>query len=104
MSSPFSGKGVDLILDCVGASYYEKNVKSVRVEGRWVVYGLLGKYKLELSLKTFKYPYNITLCLRAHNCRIKHDPRLYEKHLHLILSRRRKFYCSSFTNFLTQTK
>ena len=37
-----AGKGVDLILDCVGASYYEKNIKSVRLEGRWVIYGLLG--------------------------------------------------------------
>lgn len=36
------GKGVDLILDCIGASYYEQNMKSVCVDGRWVLYGLLG--------------------------------------------------------------
>ncbi|XP_053397065.1 quinone oxidoreductase PIG3-like [Mercenaria mercenaria] len=36
------GRGVDLILDCIGASYYEQNMKSVRTEGRWVLYGLLG--------------------------------------------------------------
>lgn len=36
------GKGVDLILDCIGGSFYEQNMKSVKMEGRWVVYGLLG--------------------------------------------------------------
>ncbi|XP_052810072.1 quinone oxidoreductase PIG3-like [Mya arenaria] len=36
------GRGVDLILDCVGASHYERNMKSIRIEGRWVLYGLLG--------------------------------------------------------------
>lgn len=36
------GRGVDLILDCIGASYYEQNMKSIGMEGRWVLYGLLG--------------------------------------------------------------
>lgn len=36
------GRGVDLIIDCIGASYYEQNMKSIRTEGRWVLYGLLG--------------------------------------------------------------
>ncbi|XP_033739726.1 quinone oxidoreductase PIG3-like isoform X2 [Pecten maximus] len=36
------GKGVDLILDCVGESFYEQNMQSVKTEGRWIVYGLLG--------------------------------------------------------------
>lgn len=36
------GKGVDIILDCVGGSYWEKNANSVAVDGRWVLYGLLG--------------------------------------------------------------
>uniref|UniRef100_A0A0B7AUB6 Enoyl reductase (ER) domain-containing protein n=2 Tax=Arion vulgaris TaxID=1028688 RepID=A0A0B7AUB6_9EUPU len=35
-------KGVNLILDCVGASMYDDNLKSLSVDGRWVNYGLLG--------------------------------------------------------------
>ncbi|KAL4232643.1 hypothetical protein ACF0H5_007332 [Mactra antiquata] len=36
------GRGVDLILDCIGATYYEQNMRSIKTEGRWVLYGLLG--------------------------------------------------------------
>ncbi|XP_041355110.1 quinone oxidoreductase PIG3-like isoform X2 [Gigantopelta aegis] len=36
------GKGVELILDCVGASFYQQNIKCIAVDGTWVVYGLLG--------------------------------------------------------------
>lgn len=35
-------KGVDVILDFVGASYFEKNLKSIAVDGRWVLIGILG--------------------------------------------------------------
>jgi tumor protein p53-inducible protein 3 len=34
--------GVDVILDFIGASYWEKNLKSVAVDGRIVLLGLLG--------------------------------------------------------------
>lgn len=34
--------GADLILDFIGASYWEKNLKSVRTDGRWVLIGVLG--------------------------------------------------------------
>ena len=37
-----NGKGVDLILDCVGASYWQQNVEAVKVDGRWVLYGTMG--------------------------------------------------------------
>lgn len=40
------GKGVSLILDCVGASMYEENLKAIGVEGRWVIYGLMGKFQV----------------------------------------------------------
>lgn len=36
------GKGANVILDCVGSSFWEQNIKSLAVEGRWIVYGLLG--------------------------------------------------------------
>ncbi|EOO24068.1 hypothetical protein IIU_06855 [Bacillus cereus VD133] len=37
-----NGKGVDLILDFVGADYWEKNLASIKREGRWILIGLLG--------------------------------------------------------------
>lgn len=35
-------KGVDLILDFIGASYWEKNLASIKTDGRWIVIGVLG--------------------------------------------------------------
>ena len=36
------GHGADVILDFVGASYYEQNVKSTAIDGRWISIGTLG--------------------------------------------------------------
>ncbi|KAI0911308.1 zinc-binding alcohol dehydrogenase domain-containing protein 2 [Ustulina deusta] len=41
------GKGVDLIVDFVGASYFQKNLAVAARDARWVVLGLLGGSKLE---------------------------------------------------------
>ena len=41
------GKGVDIILDCVGGSYAMKNVTSLAVDGRWVLYGLMGGVEVQ---------------------------------------------------------
>lgn len=35
-------KGVDLILDFIGASYWEKNLTSLKTDGRWILIGVLG--------------------------------------------------------------
>lgn len=35
-------EGVDLILDFIGASYWEKNIASIKTDGRWIVIGTLG--------------------------------------------------------------
>lgn len=43
-------KGVDVILDCVGGSYLESNVASLRSQGRLVVIGLMGGTKADLNL------------------------------------------------------
>lgn len=43
-------KGVDVILDCVGGSYLEGNVASLRAQGRLVVIGLMGGTKAEVNL------------------------------------------------------
>ncbi|XP_068136355.1 quinone oxidoreductase PIG3 [Hyperolius riggenbachi] len=34
--------GADIILDCVGATHWEKNLQALNTDGRWVVYGLMG--------------------------------------------------------------
>lgn len=39
--------GVDLILDFIGASYWKKNLTSLKVDGRWILIGLLGGANLE---------------------------------------------------------
>lgn len=36
------GKGVDLILDCVGAAYFEQNISSLAEGGTLIVIGLMG--------------------------------------------------------------
>lgn len=36
------GEGVDVILDFIGASYYEQNVKAAAVDSNWISIGTLG--------------------------------------------------------------
>ncbi|XP_043918694.1 quinone oxidoreductase PIG3 [Protopterus annectens] len=36
------GIGVDVILDCVGGTFWEKNVCCLGMDGRWILYGVLG--------------------------------------------------------------
>lgn len=40
-------QGVDLILDLIGASYWSKNLSSIKVDGRWVLIGFLGGANIE---------------------------------------------------------
>ncbi|WP_318279688.1 NAD(P)H-quinone oxidoreductase [Lentibacillus cibarius] len=40
-------QGVDLILDFVGASYWDKNLASIKTDGRWVLIGIMGGSELE---------------------------------------------------------
>ena len=40
------GRGVDIILDCIGSSYFAANLESLAMDGRWVVYGLMGGAEL----------------------------------------------------------
>ncbi|AVQ98210.1 NADPH:quinone oxidoreductase [Oceanobacillus iheyensis] len=42
-----NGVGADVILDFIGASYWEKNLKSIAVDGRWVLIGMLGGSKVD---------------------------------------------------------
>lgn len=43
-------QGVDVILDCVGGSYLEPNIASLKPRGRLVVIGLMGGVKAEVNL------------------------------------------------------
>lgn len=46
------GKGVDLILDIVGAGYLARNLEAIAVEGRLVVISLMSGAKAEINLGT----------------------------------------------------
>ncbi|MFZ0544572.1 MAG: NAD(P)H-quinone oxidoreductase [Candidatus Promineifilaceae bacterium] len=45
-----NGKGVDLILDPVGANYLERNLMALKPNGRMVLIGLMSGAKTELNL------------------------------------------------------
>lgn len=40
-------QGVNVILDFIGASYWNKNINSIAIDGRWVLIGFLGGSKVE---------------------------------------------------------
>jgi NADPH:quinone reductase-like Zn-dependent oxidoreductase len=44
------GRGVDVVLDSIGAPYLERNLASLAMEGRLVLIGVMGGAKAELSL------------------------------------------------------
>ena len=44
------GRGVDLVLDSIGASYLEKNLTCLALEGRLILIGLMGGAKGEINL------------------------------------------------------
>ncbi|HET7578152.1 MAG TPA: NAD(P)H-quinone oxidoreductase [Bacillales bacterium] len=41
------GRGVDIILDFIGAPYWEQNLKSLAVDGRLVIIGTMGGTKID---------------------------------------------------------
>jgi NADPH2:quinone reductase len=45
-----SGKGVDVILDLVGAAYFQQNLESLRDKGRMILVGLTSGSKAEFDL------------------------------------------------------
>jgi NADPH:quinone reductase-like Zn-dependent oxidoreductase len=46
------GRGVDVVLDSIGAPYLEKNLAALAVGGRLVLIGLMGGAKSEIGLAT----------------------------------------------------
>ncbi|KAK7246581.1 hypothetical protein RIF29_41450 [Crotalaria pallida] len=45
------GQGVDVILDCTGASYYQRNLDSLNFDGRLFIIGFLGGFSTEADLR-----------------------------------------------------
>ncbi|GMI93390.1 hypothetical protein like AT4G21580 [Hibiscus trionum] len=46
------GKGVDVILDCIGASYLQRNLDSLNFDGRLCIIGFQGGAVTEIKLNT----------------------------------------------------
>ncbi|XP_028652652.1 quinone oxidoreductase PIG3 isoform X1 [Erpetoichthys calabaricus] len=62
------GHGADIILDCVGASMWEQNVKCLSMDGRWVLYGTMGGVEVHgdiLRQLLFKRGQLLTSLLRS---------------------------------------
>ncbi len=47
VSEETGGRGVDVILDFIGAPYFERNVRSLAVDGRIVILAMMGGTRLE---------------------------------------------------------
>ena len=45
------GRGVDAVIDCIGASVFKDNLKSLRLGGIFVNFGLMGGIKAELNIR-----------------------------------------------------
>ncbi|XP_060790493.1 quinone oxidoreductase PIG3 isoform X1 [Neoarius graeffei] len=68
------GRGVDIILDCIGGSYWEKNVHSLAMDGRWVLYGVMGGKAVDgdlLGKLLFKRGHILSSLLRSRNLQYK---------------------------------
>lgn len=48
--SETGGRGVDVVLDCIGGSYLERNLRALAPDGRLVCIGLMGGTRAELDL------------------------------------------------------
>ena len=62
------GRGVDIVLDIVGGSYFERNLASLATEGRLVQIGLLTGSKAEINLATLMQR---RLCITGSTLRIR---------------------------------
>ncbi|PPR89066.1 hypothetical protein GOBAR_AA31621 [Gossypium barbadense] len=54
------GKGVDVILDCIGAAYLQRNLDSLNFDGRLCIIGLQGGAVTEIKLNTL-FPKRLTV-------------------------------------------
>ncbi len=70
-----TGTGVDVVLDCIGGPYLERNLTAVRDGGRVVVIGLMGGRTAELDLATIlrRHVHLIGSTLRSRTPEFKSD-------------------------------
>ncbi len=50
IQAEWGSHSVDVVLDFIGAKYWEQNLKCLKFGGRWLVLGLLGGNRLEVDL------------------------------------------------------
>lgn len=65
------GKGVDVILDCIGAPYLQKNLDSLNFDGRLCIIGLMGGANAEIKLSSLLPKRLTVLGTQTHNQSIK---------------------------------
>ncbi|KAK6490047.1 quinone oxidoreductase PIG3-like [Huso huso] len=68
------GHGANAILDCIGGSNWERNVKCLSTDGRWVVYGMMGGSEVHgdiLGKLLFKRGRLLTSLLRSRSMEYK---------------------------------
>lgn len=74
MLNVLAGRGVDVILDCIGGSYWEKNLRSLAMEGRWVLYGVMGGKSVDgdlLGKLLFKRGHILSSLLRSRSLQVR---------------------------------
>ncbi|KAJ3336542.1 hypothetical protein HDU91_001748, partial [Kappamyces sp. JEL0680] len=59
-----SGKGVDVLMDFIGASYWSQNLESLAVDGRMTIQGLMGGAQVEGSCYSLTPGMNLSVFLR----------------------------------------
>ncbi len=60
-----NNSGVDLVLDCVGANYWQKNLECLSLDGEWVLYGLMS----DLNSNTYNCTCNRNTS-NQHDCQL----------------------------------
>lgn len=69
-----AGRGVDVVIDFIGAPYLERNVRSLAVGGRMVVVGLLGGFEgaaLPMDLVLFRHLQIIGTVMKSRPAEVK---------------------------------
>mmetsp|Transcript_26692 Transcript_26692/g.26351 ORF Transcript_26692/g.26351 Transcript_26692/m.26351 type:complete len:242 (+) Transcript_26692:245-970(+) len=68
--------GADIVLDCIGANYFEDNLDAIKLDGRWIIYGTMGGHQVnQVSLRGLmaKRVSLITTTLRSRSKEYKAD-------------------------------
>lgn len=72
------GMGVDIALDCVGASLFPQTLKTLKTDGTWILYGALGGLRVDLSLGVLLQKRLRVLCSTLRDRKIKYKKGLVQ--------------------------